>query len=140
MEISFVHLLAVVCALLALGLALGLLYIWRHSRDAERRSREFALLTEIGSVLSSTLDPDEVLSAVHRELTKFFDTSAFYVAFLDEGSKKIRFEFETDEGSIVPKRERTPTNGFTEHIIRTGRPLLIEKNLEQVRKELKIVR
>ena len=51
--------------------------------DAQRRTKEFELLTQIGQVISSRLDPDEVLRAVHRELGRLFDTSNFYIAFLE---------------------------------------------------------
>ena len=106
--------------------------------EAERRSKEFALLTEIGRAVSSRLDPDEVLKAIHEELRQLFDTSTFYVAFQDE--EKVRFEFETEEGVRLPKRERALTYGFTEHIVRTGQPLIIESDLENVRDRLGVVR
>jgi diguanylate cyclase (GGDEF)-like protein len=132
--------LVIICVVLMLCLAAGMVAFWRHSRSAERRSREFELLAEIGSVLSSRLVPDEVLVAVHKEMTRFLDTSAFYVAFLDESTQLIRFEFETDDGQVVPKRERTPSQGFTEYIIRTGKPLLIERDLERVRDALGVIK
>jgi diguanylate cyclase (GGDEF)-like protein len=102
--------------------------------EAQRRTKEFELLTEIGQVVTSRLDQDEVLSAIHKELGQLFDTGTFYVAF-QEGDK-VLFEFEIDEGAHVSKRERTVTNGFTEHIIRTGQPLLIESELERMREQL----
>ncbi|MCU1306714.1 MAG: diguanylate cyclase with sensor [Acidobacteriaceae bacterium] len=102
--------------------------------EAQRRTKEFELLTEIGQVVSSRLDQDEVLSAIHKELGQLFDTDTFYVAFQED--KKILFEFEFERGVHLPKRTRPITNGFTEHIMRTGQPLLIEGDLERVRDQL----
>jgi diguanylate cyclase (GGDEF)-like protein len=140
MDTVSLQILAVICVVLAVSLAIGMVAFWRQSRHAARRSREFKLLAEIGSVLSSRLVPDEVLAAVQKELAKFLDTSAFYVAFVDEANDRVRFEFETEDGVVVPKRERTQTQGFTEYIIRTGKPLLIDRNLERVRDELGVMR
>ena len=107
-------------------------YVVMH--DAQRRTKEFELLTEIGQAISSHLDPDEVLRTVHVELGQIFDTSGFYIAFQEDD--EIRFELEVEGGQVLQKRSRPVGNGLTEHIIRTGQPLLIQSNLEQVRTKL----
>jgi diguanylate cyclase (GGDEF)-like protein len=118
---------------LALQIALTLEnYVVMH--EAHRRTKEYELLTEIGQAISSHLDQDEVLRTVQVELGQIFDTSNFYIAFQEED--EIHFEMEIEGGFIVPKRSRKASNGFTEHIIRTGEPLLIEADLEQTRSKL----
>jgi diguanylate cyclase (GGDEF)-like protein len=118
---------------LALQIALTLEnYVVTH--EAHRRTKEYELLTEIGQAISSHLDQDEVLRTVQVELGQIFDTSNFYVAFQEED--EIRFELEIEGGVILTKRSRKVSNGFTEHIIRTGEPLLIESDLEQRRSEM----
>ncbi|HSZ61011.1 MAG TPA: diguanylate cyclase [Terriglobales bacterium] len=118
---------------LALQIALTLEnYVVMH--EAQRRTKEFELLTEIGQAISSHLDQDEVLRTVQVELGQIFDTSTFYVAFQEED--EIRFELEIEGGVILPKRSRKFGNGLTEYILRTGEPLLIESDLEQTRQKL----
>jgi len=118
---------------LALQIALTLEnYIVMH--EAQRRTKEYELLTEIGQAISSHLDQDEVLRTVQTELGQIFDTSAFYVAFQVED--EIRFELEVEGGDILPKRARKLTNGLTEYVLRTGQPLLIQSGLEQMRAKL----
>ena len=107
-------------------------YVVMH--DAQRRTKEFELLTEIGQAISSHLDQDEVLRTVHVELGQIFDTSGFYIAFQEDD--EIRFELEVEGGQILQKRSRPVSNGLTEQIIRTGQPLLIQSNLEHVRAKL----
>src|ERR1700675_2981245 len=120
---------------LALQIALTLEnYVITH--EAHRRTREYELLTEIGQAISSHLDQDEVLRTVQAELGKTFNTSSFYIAFQEED--EIFFELEVEGGVLLPKRSRKAGNGFTEHVIRTGQPLLIETDLEQVRSKLGI--
>src|SRR5215469_7778374 len=121
--------------LIGLALQIGLTlenYVVMH--DAQRRTKEFELLTQIGQTISSRLDQDEVLRTIHKELGQLFDTANFYVAF-QEGDQ-IQFELEIENGRILAKRSRPVGNGLTEHIIRTGEPLLIQSELEDVRQKL----
>src|SRR5207248_2467593 len=96
---------------LLLGLAMQIAltlenYVLMH--DAQRRTREYELLTQIGQVISAHLDRDEVLIAIQRELGRLFDTANFYVAFLEDDV--VRFELEVVNNQILPKRTRPATN------------------------------
>src|ERR1035437_6261428 len=118
---------------LALQIALTLEnYVVMH--EAQRRTKEYELLTEIGQAISSHLDQDEVLRTVHVELGQIFDTSTFYIAFQEED--ELHFELEIEGGVVLAKRSRPAGNGLTEYIIRTGEPLLIESNFEQALSKL----
>jgi diguanylate cyclase (GGDEF)-like protein len=121
--------------LIGLALQIGLTlenYVIMH--DAQRRTKEYELLTQIGQAISSRLDQEEILRTVHKELGQIFDTSDFYVAF-QEG-ESIHFEFEVEKGQMLPKRSRKLDNGLTEYILRTGQPLLIRADLEKARERL----
>ena len=114
--------------LLALTMQVGTTldnYVLMH--EAHRRTRESEMLTQIGQAISSRLDPDEVLRAIHTELSRLFDAGTFYIAFTD--GNDLRFEFETIEGVVQPKRSRTKVNGLAEYIVRTGEPLLIRSDV-----------
>jgi diguanylate cyclase (GGDEF)-like protein len=121
--------------LIGLALQIGLTlenYVVMH--DAQRRTKEFELLTQIGQAISSRLDQDEILRTVQKELGQIFDTHDFYIAFQD--GDKIRFELEVEKGQVRPKRSREAGNGLTEYVIRTGQPLLIRSELEKTRERL----
>src|SRR5580698_5483022 len=121
--------------LIGLALQIGLTlenYVVMH--NAQRRTKEYELLTQIGQAISSRLDQDEILRTVYNELGQIFDTADFYVAF-QEG-EEIRFEFEVEKGQVIPKRSRKIDNGLTEYILRTGQPLLIRADLEKTRERL----
>ncbi len=104
--------------------------------EAQRRTEEYELLTQIGQVVASRLDPDEVLRTVHRELGKLFDTRTFYIAF-QEGDE-VHFEFETREGVVQNKRARRNAKGITETILHSGEALLIRSDMEGARTRLGI--
>src|SRR5437868_4514172 len=121
--------------LIGLALQIGLTlenYVIMH--DAQRRTKEFELLTQIGQAISSRLDQDEILRALQKELGQIFDTSNFYIAF--EDGDDIRFELEVVDGDFQPKRSRKANNGLTEYVIRAGQPLLIRSDLEKARERL----
>jgi len=121
--------------LIGLALQIGLtLENYAVMHDAQRRTKEFALLTQIGQAISSRLDQDEILRAVQKELGQIFDTNDFYIAF-QEGDE-IRFELEVEKGEILPKRTRKLGNGLSEFIVRSGQPLLIRTELEKTRERL----
>ena len=121
--------------LIGLALQIGLTlesYVVMHA--AQRRTKEYELLTQIGQAISSRLDQDEILRTVHKELGQIFDVSDFYVAF-QEGDQ-ICFALELERGRVLPKRSRLIDNGLTEYVIRTGQPLLIRSGIEKARERL----
>jgi diguanylate cyclase (GGDEF)-like protein len=123
--------------LLSLSMQVGMTlenYLLVH--DAQRRTKEFELLTQIGQVISSRLDPDEVLAAVHRELGRLFDTSNFYVAFLE--GHELRYEYEVVGGVKQAKRSRKAKNGLSDFVIRTAQPILIRSDMKHISQRLGI--
>ena len=103
-------------------------------QETQRRTREYELMTQMGQVISSHLDADEVLLAIHREIGLLVDTHTFYIAFA--AGDELRFELEVIEGEVQPKRSRKLSNGLSEYVIRTAQPLLIASNVEDMRQKI----
>ena len=77
--------------LIGLALQIGLTlenYVVMH--DAQRRTKEYELLTQIGQAISSRLDQDEVLRTVQKELGQIFDTSEFLHRFSGRRTDPLR--------------------------------------------------
>jgi len=103
-------------------------------QETQRRTREYELMTQMGQVISSHLDADEVLLAIHREIGLLVDTDTFYIAFAD--GNELRFELEVIEGEVRTKRARPLSNGLSEHVIRSGQPLLVTSDMEATRQKI----
>jgi diguanylate cyclase (GGDEF)-like protein len=103
-------------------------------QETQRRTREYELMTQMGQVISSHLDANEVLLAIHRELGLLVDTHTFYIAFAD--TDELKFELEVIEGEVQPKRSRKVANGLSEYVIRTAQPLLVAREMEQTRQRI----
>src|SRR5438445_7774624 len=89
--------------LIGLALQIGLTlenYVVVH--DAQRRTKEYELLTQIGQAISSRLNQDEVLRTTQKELRQIFDTSNLYIALQED--EDITFELEIQKAHGLPKR------------------------------------
>jgi diguanylate cyclase (GGDEF)-like protein/putative nucleotidyltransferase with HDIG domain len=115
--------------LLALGHQIGMAvensYLIQQS---SRRSEELHVLNEIGRVLSSTLNHEELLLKVWEELRRLFDVENFYIASISPLRDELQFDLEMANGVRVPPRTRPLGNHITEYIIRTRQPVLIREN------------
>src|SRR5206468_7971913 len=115
--------------LLALGHQIGMAVENSYLiQQTSRRSEELHVLNEIGRVLSSTLQREELTKKVWEELRRLFDVENFYIAELDPYRNELRFDLEIIGGNRVPKRIRPAGNHITEYLIRTRQPVLIREN------------
>lgn len=115
--------------LLALGQQIGMAVENSYLiHETSRQSEELHALNEIGRALNSTLDPDTLFEKIFTELRRMLGVSNFFIALYDSAREQIRFEVEVADGIRMPKRARPAGNHLTEHILRTGEPLLLNKN------------
>lgn len=98
-------------------------------RESVRRSREFEILTRIGTTLSSSLDTDRLLQTIYEQLQTLMPVDSFYLAFQDWEANRIRFVFEVENRERRAPRTRERKRGVTEHVMEMGRPLLIDHDL-----------
>lgn len=71
--------------------------------ETRRRADEATSLYNIGVLLASTRDLDEILMAIYHEASQVLDTTAFSVALYDEAKNEIRFELFVDQGQVLDK-------------------------------------
>src|SRR5207248_7330660 len=123
--------------LLALGHQIGMAVENSYLiQQTSRRSEELHVLNEIGRVLSSTLQKEELTKKVWEELRRLFDVENFYIAELDALRDELRFDLEIIGGNRVPRRTRHAGNHLTEYVIRTRQPVLIRENYANEVKKL----
>ena len=122
--------------LLALGHQIGVAVENSYLiQQTSRRSEELHVLNEIGRVLSSTLNREDLLQKIWEELRRLFDVENLYLATFDSARDQIQFELEAIKGVRMPKRVRPAGNYLTEFILRTRQPVLIRDNyVSEVRK------
>jgi anti-anti-sigma factor len=75
----------------------------RLLEEARERAEEATGLSNIGVLLASTRDMDEILAAVYDEASKIMDTTGFGVALYDKAKDEIQFELFIDQGQRLEK-------------------------------------
>lgn len=87
----------------------------------ESRARELTTLYEIGNLLASSLDLDEVLDLVVRQAAELLDSEAGSLLLLDEGSGDLIFRISSGPagarliGSRIPANKGIAGAAFTEN-------------------------
>ncbi len=98
----------------------------------QRRVTELASLQAVGRALSSTLDVETVVAAIYEQVGTLMPVSSLYIALYDPSADEGAFPVVIEDGQrrlqVMTRRAR---NGPTEHIIRTGEPLLLADSVAE---------
>jgi len=106
----------------------------RLLNEAKQRAAELATVNSISSALVSQLELDALIQLVGEQMSQLFNADIVYVALLDKKTNTINFPYQVgDDMSPLKLGE-----GLTSRIIKTKKPLLINKNLAQRHKEMGI--
>ena len=125
--------------LLGLGSQVGMAVENFHLlQQTARRTEELRLLNEIGRVLSSVRNVDDLLERIYTEIQKVLDVRNFYIALFDPQKEEVLFELEVRDAAFLPKRRRRARNGLTEYVLRQKQPVLIRENFDDVMSRLGI--
>ena len=100
--------------------------------QAEQRAGEMATVNEITQALVQQLNISELISLVGEQLRKLFKANIVYLALLDEDTRMIHFPYQYGD-DMPPMRLG---EGLTSRILKSGQPLLVNKDLQERRKEM----
>jgi len=104
--------------------------------EAKQRAIELSTVNNISQALASQLNLDELIKLVGEQLRELFKANIVYLAILDEKTKTIYFPFQYgDDMSPIKLGE-----GLTSKIILSGQPLLINKDVQELRAQLGVRR
>lgn len=81
-------------------------------------------LYNISETVSLADSLDDLYISVHRIISTLIPAKNFYIAIHDEASGMLHFPYRIDERDGNPG-SRLFTNGLPEHVIKTGRPILV---------------
>jgi signal transduction histidine kinase/CheY-like chemotaxis protein len=104
--------------------------------DAKQRATELSTVNSISRALASQLDPDELIQLVGDQLKDLFKANIVYLALLNKKTNVISFPYQYgDDMEPLEYGE-----GLTSKIISTGDPLLINKDVQELRTQLGVNR
>jgi signal transduction histidine kinase/CheY-like chemotaxis protein len=100
--------------------------------EAKQRASELSTVNSISKALASQLDPDDLINLVGDQLKGLFKANIVYLALLNQNTRMIHFPYQYGDDNLPMKLGE----GLTSQIILTGEPLLINKNVEELRAKL----
>ena len=95
--------------------------------ERKRNEQLQQVLYNISKATNSPISLDELYQSIHKELGTIIDTTNFYIALADYQKDEVYFPYFVDEkDNDAPIINFTKTNSLTVHVIKTGRPILID--------------
>jgi len=108
-------------------LALANLELRTEVVERQRAERLQAALYRIAE-LSIAADSLEVFyAAVHAEVGELLYARNFFIALLSEDGEELDFPYFVDERDVDARPRRKLARGLTEYVLRTGQPLLVDR-------------
>ncbi|MEO7264383.1 MAG: GAF domain-containing protein [Ferruginibacter sp.] len=104
--------------------------------EAKQRATELSTVNNISKALASQLDPADLVKLVGDQLKDLFNANIVYLALLNKRTNIIHFPYQYGDDMTSIKLG----DGLTSKIILTGEPLLINKNLEELRAQLGVTK
>ena len=99
----------------------------RLLKETEQRAAELATINTVSSALASELDIDPLIQLVGEKTRTALKADIAYVALLNEAGNLINFPYTYGE-ELTPLRYG---EGLTSKIIETGKPLLLNSDIDQ---------
>jgi PAS domain S-box-containing protein len=100
-----------------------------------RRIAELRVLNRMAQAVSATLELDELLETVYRQVSQLMDATNFFIALYDEEKHEITFPFVVDP---VQREDWSPSKGgegLAGRIVATGEPLLLPRDAAKLSQE-----
>lgn len=105
---------------------IGSLLIFQDVTYLTERIRELTLLNDVGRLLTSALDFNEVLYKLMEQIKKIIGVEAISLLLVEKESKDLIFEVVLGAASNVIKNQRLASGkGIVGWVAKTGKPLLI---------------
>ncbi len=98
-------------------------------------SRELAMMDKIGSMLSSTLQLDQLLPNLADVVRDLVIADDFYIILEDEKTNKLSFSyFSSTIADALPDRRWSRSVGLTGLIMRTGEPIVTDDYIQECKR------
>jgi PAS domain S-box-containing protein len=104
----------------------------RLLKETEDRAAELATVNTVSSALVSELDLSALINLIGEQVRSVFKTDIAYVALLDKESKVINFPYQFGQ-ELEPLQFG---EGLTSRVIQSGKPLLINQEIDRQREQL----
>ena len=106
----------------------------RLLKESERRAQELATINTVGAALAGELDLTTLIQLVGEQVRSVFRADIAFVALLDQEKSIINFPYQYGQ-QLEPIRWG---QGLTSKIIQSGKPLLINEEMDRQRQRMRV--
>jgi GAF domain-containing protein len=103
--------------------------MWRHER--QRHDQDLVVLKDLGTLLSGTIEVDELTAKIFQQTSRLVASPNFYIALYDRDNQVVSFPRYIEDGLWQNMTSRPFSNGLTEYLLRTGEPLLLARDVAE---------
>ncbi len=95
-----------------------------------------SVVYQISEAANNVKTLDTLYVSIHKILEQVLDVTNFYIAIYDDKEKLLSFPFFQDAEDEAPVGDQPFGNSLTEYVIKTGKPLLLnKKEIEKYNRE-----
>ncbi|HEX5809898.1 MAG TPA: GAF domain-containing protein, partial [Anaerolineales bacterium] len=104
----------------------------RLLRETEQRAHELAAISTVSQALVMETELDNMIQLIGNQMQQIFEADIVYVALLDPQTNTIRFPYQAGDTFEALKLGE----GLTSRIIRSGKPLLLNRDIRERRAQM----
>ncbi|MCQ3935557.1 MAG: hypothetical protein DPW18_00785 [Chloroflexi bacterium] len=105
----------------------------RLYQSSVRTAARFAILNETSSLVSASLNPEEIYVSVHKAAERLMPLDSFAITLLDQETNEIEPVYLFDKGRRVFAQRIPFGQGLSSEVIRSGRSILASSSEEMNR-------
>ena len=99
--------------------------------ELERRLKERSALDQLGKTLISNFDLEQLLDAIHCQLTQLLQVENFYVALFEPLRQEIWYPLAVKNGQRQNWARRPLADRLTDRVILNGQPILVRHHARE---------
>jgi GAF domain-containing protein/CheY-like chemotaxis protein len=103
----------------------------RLFKESEQRAAELAVINSVQQGLAAELNFHAIIDLVGDKIAEIFDSGHMSIALYERQSNVITIPYYLEHSERFPVEPAPMEKGFSAHVIRTRRPLVIDKDLLQ---------
>jgi len=106
------------------GKVVGELGIARDITERKRAEKVRNAIYRISQAANSPQSLEKFLRSTHEVINELMPARNFYIALYDSATETLSFSYYVDERDPAPPSRIPAARGFTEYVLRTGKPVL----------------
>jgi GAF domain-containing protein/CheY-like chemotaxis protein len=108
----------------------------RLLKETEQRAAELSVINSVQQGLAAELDFQAIIDLVGDKMAQIFDTGDMSIGLYDAATKTLSIPYYVEHGERFRIEPMQIGQGFASHVIRTRKPLVINRDIERWKVEL----